>query len=61
MENDGATSAVKHFSSKWSVSINKYLEELKEVLKSKSGNKNWSRVYPYIKKSRDPTIALPPI
>jgi len=38
-----------------------YLEKLKEVLKSKSGNKNLPHVYPYIKKSCDPTIALLPI
>ena len=43
---NGATSAAKHFSSKWSVNINEstarrlkteYLEKLKEALKSKSG------------------------
>jgi len=52
MEN-GATSAAKHFSSKWIVGINEstaktdYLEKLKEVSKSKSGNKNSPCVYPY--------------
>jgi len=38
-----------------------YLEKLKEALKSKSGDKNLPCVYPYIKKSHDPTITLPPI
>jgi len=38
-----------------------YLEKLKEVLKSKSDDKNPPRAYPYIKKSHDPTIALQPI
>jgi len=37
-----------------------YLEKLKEVLKSKSDDKNSPCAYPYIKKSCDPTIALPP-
>jgi len=38
-----------------------YLEKLKELLKSKSGKKNSPHAYPYIKKSCDSTIALPPI
>jgi len=52
MEN-GATSAMKHFSSKQSLSINEstarklnsYLEKLKEVSKCKSGNKNLPCAY----------------
>jgi len=60
MEN-GATSAVKHFSLKWSISINestvrkleKRREELKEASKSKSGDKNLPHAYLYIKESCD--------
>jgi len=63
----GATSAAKHFLKmehqyKW---INckkaKHLEKLKEALKSKSGDNKLPCAYTGIKKSRDPTIAWPPI